>query len=281
MASGKKLNKVAIFALNEDGVRLGEKIQTKIAGSVVIVPATFAAEAPPFIVNKNLENGGIYKSNKGLKELVAETFRVFDGLVMIMALGIVIRMIAPTINNKHEDPAVVVIDEQGQFAISALSGHEGGANRLAVEVASAVGAEPVLTTASDSKKTLSIGIGCRRGASESQLAVAVDRALSKAGRILDDVKWISTVDIKVDEKTISQFAGRLNIPLRYFTRDDIDSLNMPYEPSSTVKKHIGVDGVCEPCAILASGGGRLILKKQIINDVTVAIAERRNNDSQK
>jgi cobalt-precorrin 5A hydrolase len=70
-------------------------------------------------------------------------------MVCIMALGIVVRVLGPLALNKETNPAVVVVDEAGQFAISVLGGHAGGANELARQVAKAIGAMPVITTASD------------------------------------------------------------------------------------------------------------------------------------
>jgi cobalt-precorrin 5A hydrolase len=76
-------------------------------------------------------------------------FRRYRGHVCVMAAGIVVRMLDGILVHKAEDPAVVVVDEGGSFAISLVSGHLGGANALARRVAVAVGAQPVITTATD------------------------------------------------------------------------------------------------------------------------------------
>ncbi|WP_100407081.1 cobalt-precorrin 5A hydrolase [Bacillus solitudinis] len=85
-------------------------------------------------------------------------FEKYDGIVMVISLGAVIRMVAPILKGKKVDPAVVVIDDRGQFVISALSGHVGGANELTTKLARLMGATPVITTASDVQKTIPVDI---------------------------------------------------------------------------------------------------------------------------
>jgi len=70
-------------------------------------------------------------------------------LICIMAAGIVVRAVAPLLKDKRTDPAVVILDEKGQYAVSLLSGHMGGANPLARDIADYLGAQAVITTASD------------------------------------------------------------------------------------------------------------------------------------
>ena len=84
-----------------------------------------------------------------LRTDVGKQWNKFDGFVFIGAMGICVRTIAPYITDKHEDPAVVCVDSLGLNAISVLSGHIGGANDLAREVASLIGAREVITTQSD------------------------------------------------------------------------------------------------------------------------------------
>ena len=85
----------------------------------------------------------------GINKTFSSAWQEYESFVCIMAAGIVVRAIAPLLEDKSNDPSVVVCDEKGQFAISLLSGHLGGANALAQQVARALGGQAVITTASD------------------------------------------------------------------------------------------------------------------------------------
>lgn len=84
-----------------------------------------------------------------MKNLVRRIFAEYDGLIFIAALGMVVRLISPLIKSKLSDPAVVCVDSAARFSVSLLSGHEGGANRLAFLVAASLDALPVITTAKE------------------------------------------------------------------------------------------------------------------------------------
>ncbi len=84
-----------------------------------------------------------------LAEVFAGGLASYDGLIFIMATGIVVRTLAPHLVSKLSDPAVLVMDDGGRNIISLLSGHLGGANRLTAYLASQLGANPVITTATD------------------------------------------------------------------------------------------------------------------------------------
>lgn len=85
-----------------------------------------------------------------------------DGVIFIGACGIAVRSIAPYIVGKKTDPAVLVIDECGNFVISLLSGHLGGANELAVRCARYLGATPVVTTATDLHSRFAVDVFAKK-----------------------------------------------------------------------------------------------------------------------
>nr|VFJ75721.1 MAG: cobalt-precorrin 5A hydrolase [Candidatus Kentron sp. FW] len=93
-----------------------------------------------------------------LREQVARLFSGYKRIVFFLSLGAVVRLIAPHLDSKYRDPAVVVIDDAGRFVIPVLSGHVGRANDLARQLADMLDATPVITTASDVNQTLSVDI---------------------------------------------------------------------------------------------------------------------------
>jgi cobalt-precorrin 5A hydrolase/precorrin-3B C17-methyltransferase len=84
------------------------------------------------------------------KEALHRAWNECDDIVLFLATGAAVRLIAPLIENKHRDPGVVTVDDAGNFAVALCGGHEGGANALAARVAETLGGTPVITTASDS-----------------------------------------------------------------------------------------------------------------------------------
>ncbi len=101
---------------------------------------------------------GLYPDAEILKfssGIFAEMWGASKNIICIMATGIVVRAAAPLLKDKRTDPAVIVLDEKGSYAISLLSGHIGGANELARRVAGFLGARAVITTASDVQEKLS------------------------------------------------------------------------------------------------------------------------------
>lgn len=95
---------------------------------------------------------------KNVKKCFPILFYEYDAIIAVMASGILIRSVAPLVESKVTDPAVINIDDNGKFVISALSGHLGGANELAGKVAGLIDATPVITTSTDVNKKLGIDV---------------------------------------------------------------------------------------------------------------------------
>lgn len=96
--------------------------------------------------------------HKNVKKYLKIAFYEYDAIIAVMASGILIRSIAPYIESKASDPAVLNIDDNGNFVISTLSGHLGGANKLTNKIAPLIGAIPVITTSSDVNNKLGIDV---------------------------------------------------------------------------------------------------------------------------
>ena len=128
--------KLAIWAITPDGLSLALKLREAFFGILHVSENLLPCPAPCF-------------SFARLADCVKERFSLFKEHVFIMSTGIVVRVIAPCIVSKTKDPAVVVMDEKGRHVISLLSGHIGGANRLAVAISEKLQATPVITTATD------------------------------------------------------------------------------------------------------------------------------------
>ncbi len=149
------MKRTAVIAVTRNGAELAMKLHSAYAGGAdVYLPEKFASGKK-----------GVNAIHGALSRHAGRLFGRYDGLVFIMAAGIVVRLIAPHIKDKRTDPAVVVMDEDGKHAISLLSGHAGGANRLAGEVARLTGAIPVVTTASEVRGVPSVdrlaeSLGC-------------------------------------------------------------------------------------------------------------------------
>lgn len=128
--------KIAIISVTENGNRISKKIADNIG-----------FHCDRFAYAKRCSDNAVPFDD--MKQLTADCFCKYDGIIFICACGIAVRMIAPHVVSKLSDPAVLVIDESGKFVISLLSGHIGKANALAERTAKMIGAQPVITTATD------------------------------------------------------------------------------------------------------------------------------------
>ena len=144
--------RVAVVVLSECGLALARRVRDAEVGEVSIF-------GPSCVVGRCGGEGGTFPADEAgvfgwagpLRLAFPKIWEGFDGIVAVMALGIVVRLVGPLAADKRRDPAVVAVDDAGRFAVSVLGGHGAGANELARSVALAIGAIPVVTTASEAQ----------------------------------------------------------------------------------------------------------------------------------
>jgi cobalt-precorrin 5A hydrolase len=137
-------------AITKHGVEMARSLVATFPGTDLCYMSKFA--------RGDEEEKGYRLFEGSVKLILPELFKSYNGVILFISLGAVVRMIAPILEDKKKDPAVVVIDDRGEHAISVLSGHLGGANELTREVAKAIGARPVITTASDVQQTIPVDL---------------------------------------------------------------------------------------------------------------------------
>jgi cobalt-precorrin 5A hydrolase/precorrin-3B C17-methyltransferase len=128
------------------------------------------------------------------KRALHQAWNECEGIVLFLAAGAAVRLIAPLLENKHSDPGVVTVDDAASFAVALCGGHGGGANALAARVADTLGATPVVTTASDSVSVAALdSLGKNLGfrLEEGSDLTAVGAALVSGGRVclVSNQRW--------------------------------------------------------------------------------------------
>lgn len=141
--------RTAVVSLTRRGGELAVRLAGSLGGDAYVKLEYLPELEPCSQAEGAVRRERLFAVPEGFTAFAGTLFGMYDGIVFVMACGIVVRAVAPYIRDKKQDPAVVVMDERGQYAISLLSGHIGGANELAVKAAETVGGVPVITTATD------------------------------------------------------------------------------------------------------------------------------------
>lgn len=342
--------KIAVISFSRRGLELGQRLLAGLKEKGWQVQA--------FAKCKSMEAEDIafcHPIEESIGQWTGKHFSEFDALIFVGACGIAVRSIAPYVKKKTIDPAVVVVDERGVFSISLLSGHIGGGNDLAQTAAEILGAQPVVTTATDLNqvfavdvfakkngcsisdmryakeisaqllegksvgffsdfpwkgelpaglvpdgrgekpelgiavtaslkerpflhtlylipKVITVGIGCRKDTPVEKIEQAVSEARARLQIPEEALMQAASIDLKKEEPGIIEYCQRRNLPYVTFSAEELQALKGEFTPSSFVQSVAGVDNVCERSALLASDGGRLILRKTAGNGVTVALA---------
>ena len=296
----------------------------------------------------NLETLNIYKK---LDDILEPAWKGYDAIICILAMGAVVRKIAPFLKDKATDPGVLVINLDLSKIVPLLSGHLGGANELSDIIASRIeGCENFITTATDQTKTLAfemfakkngleihnlkqlalisnsllnkkqvevntyesifntisnnenlirvdecsgdlcvnitpfegkqltlkpaiyLGIGCNRDTSFEDIEASVFWFLNKYNLKIEQIKNIASFEAKSDEKGLLEFTTKYNFDIKFFNKEEINSLEQEFSPSQATK-FFDLKGVAEPSAVLLSKYSELIIKKEVYEGkITLAMA---------
>lgn len=430
MGKSYKDLKVSIISFTKYGIIISQELKKILMEYNCNVTAYTTKSS---IQYKNIQYKDIKKINCTLNEWTGLHFKTDDIIIFTGACGIAVRSIAPFIQDKCSDPAVIVIDDMGLNVISLLSGHIGGANKWTRLIALKLNANPVITTSSDIHnkiaidllagqndlyienmdaakkiqaavieglpvsvfcnagikgnipdnfyikkipvnnsniiknnnhnsnnsngnnssnnnnsnnnningnnnsdsnynnnnsssnnynnnnctsngfsdnsssnnvcsnynivispfnsfnklslfnntnsitlhlipKVVTVGIGCRRFKTYSEINSFVSKVLDAADISLYAVSDIATIDIKKDEAGILEFADRNNLPVLFYSAAQLESVTEDVSFSGFVKEVTGTGNVCERAALFPQGDKKLVLRKQADNGITVAAA---------
>ena len=206
-----------------------------------------------------------------------------DRLIFICATGIIIRTLAPVLRDKYTDPAVLALDEEGQFVIPLISGHEGGANEWARQVADGIQAQVVSTTANSYQKPVyTVGIGCERNCPVEYLDTLLHECLEAVSLSATDIHSFNSIAIKSDEIAMQKISEQYGRPFSTWNTDQLGSVEHKLvHRSQYVFDAVGVYGVAESAALYAAqqqepgkdlNKTELILPKQKNSKATCAIA---------
>lgn len=325
-----------------------------------------------------------------LRPLLRRVWGEFEALVLFLPVGAAVRLAAPLLNDKRSDPALVCVDDAGRYAVSVLSGHLGGADRLAERVAAILGAEAVVTSGSHATGTLAVdllgaefgwtieadpvaitrasaavvnrepvgvyqsagetdwwpegrelppnitvhpsldslrrsgsaasliisdesdpylsegttlaealpatrivlyrprtlvaGMGCRRGVPEKELEQLLRDTFRAYNLSLSSLACIASAALKRDEPGLLALSEKYGAPFLCYESEELnalfeDAVNgdtscQALNPSANARRLVGVWGVAEPAALLASGASRLLVAKQTATRATVAVARK-------
>ena len=185
--------KTAIITFTDQGEKLASSLMVKVPE---------LGEAKTFHAHSE-------QDKKGLHKFAEKRFRTSKALIFIGSCGIAVRLIAPYIQDKTTDPAVIVMDEEGGYVIPILSGHLGGANDLARTIAKNTDAVPVITTATDVRGEFAIDEYAKKNdliIEDKEDIVKVSSRVLAGGKVsvreglFDDKVYITVDDLEVTLK---------------------------------------------------------------------------------
>ncbi len=348
--------KIAIISINRPSFKAALKLARKLEDFEFTIYTKGDFESKDFKVINFVS----------LDHILPSIWKEVDAIVAILAIGAVVRKIAPLLEDKSKDPAVIVINLALDKIVPLIGGHLAGANELSTLLAKRLNAINFISTATDQTKTIafdliakknnwriknlhhlarisnallnyeasvneekikvvaprkifeyllsidkryslenisfdevdnktviispfqkdfdlltlipkvSIGIGCAKGISKELIQKALKEFLKENKILLEDIECFCSFEAKMKEKGLIDFAKELNKELKFFSKEEIDSVKLdPFLSlsKSFAKEIFEIAGVAEPCAILGSRFKELIIKKRaFFGKITFALA---------
>lgn len=296
-----------------------------------------------------LPDAALLTEHGKVAEILKNNWSRYDGFICIMATGIVVRGISPLFRDKQKDPCIVVMDQDGNYSVSLLSGHLGGGNELARLAAKISGGQAVITTASDvtghtaldlwardhnlavadrdrltaamavlinkgwievfsevkldewptdfqlvddpetadllisfhtqintipvhlHPRNLVVGTGCNRGTATRAFETSLAELCERHNLARKAIRNLASIDLKQDEQGLLDFAAANSWPIDFFAKDELNQVEQA-STSQAVLAATGAKGVAEPAAVLSAENGKLLIRKEKWQDVTLAVA---------
>lgn len=364
-----KEERFAVYAITRNGVDIALRLKEVFVEKCLNIDL--------FASSKVLSNSD-YKSFNLLQfpmqHSLAESFRRYRCHIFIMSVGATVRIVSNLLQDKTTDPAVISIDDKAKFVISVLSGHIGKGNLYTKEIAGILGAQEVITTASDVNDTLQVdilgrelgfsldsdlkkckgaasdlvndkpvaivqecgessfwpddrnfpknvhyftkldncildsyssflwisdrcdvdlshknlivyrpkslvlGIGCDRDFPPNVMHEKISEIMGELGLSIHSIKMVTSITNKKDEAAIHYVGDKYKAHLKFYEKEELEGVDGIKNPSSCVKKHVGVTSVSEASCLKGADVSSLLLEKQKIRDtksgknMTLAIA---------
>lgn len=255
---------------------LPESISTPVTRVIALTPKGLQLAER---IKSHFPDFDIWFKTQPFGEKVQQAFSSGERLIFICATGIVVRTLAPVLQDKYQDPPVLVLDEQGQFVIPLLSGHEGGANDWAAELSQTLSAKLILTTAqSYLKPKYTVGMGCERNCPLSYLEELLFNSLQQSDLTIEQIDSFHSINVKVDETHLIALAEKYRKPFLTWQAEELRQVEAQLSVRSDyVFNTVGVYGVAESAALygaqnLTKKQAELVLAKQKNSKATCAIA---------
>ncbi len=232
--------RTAVYCVSKNGYETCLKIRNNVYKNLHI----YVSQRVVNMLNLESENvENLFVINERVPILLEKTFDKYDLHIFVAATGAVVRIIEGKFKSKDTDPAVITVDDH--------------------EISKII------------PKNIILGIGCKRNTPKEKIIEKINYVMETQNLEMDSIKKAASAWVKSDEIGLLEAMTELNIPIEFFEKEKILEVeDLVEERSEFVKNQIGVYGVSEPCAYLASSRkGSFLVKKVKMEGITISIFE--------